>query len=240
MILVTDIDVWGFQHAIRGMRNPMNSWEKSDTRWCGDWECDPDGTCQFRNGHGCDGSPGECVLGDNDGDLMHRLFKAGTEHRKYMRQIFVSMDIIAPLYWWKEFDTYKVGTTANSCSTMHKLMSKPFELEDFSTDQMNTDAQGVLRGVIRFLNMQRDMYLNGVNGQMKGSQEFWWNVVQLLPTSYNQRRTVTISYENAASMIRQRTGHKLDEWRVFVDQLKDLPHMDTIINGDWGKEGEEE
>ena len=240
MILVTDIDVWGFQHAIRGMRNPMNSWEKSDTRWCGDWECDLDGTCQFRTEHGCDGSSGGCVLGDADSDLMHRLFKAGTEHRKFMRQIFVSMDIIAPLYWWKEFDTYKVGTTANSCSTMHKIMSKEFVLEDFSTDQMNTDAQGVLRGVIRFLNMQREMYLNGVNGQLVKDKQFWWNIIQLLPSSYNQRRTVTISYENAASMIRQRTGHKLDEWRVFVDQLKDLPHMDTIINGDWGKEGEEE
>lgn len=184
--------------------------------------------------------PGGCVLGDADSNLMHRLFKAGTEHRKFMRQIFVSMDIIAPLYWWKEFDTYKVGTVANSCSTMHKIMSKEFVLEDFSTDQMNTDAQGVLRGVIRFLNMQREMYLNGVNGQLVKDKQFWWNIIQLLPSSFNQRRTVTISYENAASMIRQRTGHKLDEWRVFVDQLKDLPHMDTIINGDWGKEGEEE
>lgn len=229
MILVTDIDVWGFQHAIRGMRNPMNSWEKSDSYYDG-----------FLMTEGEEKYIADYVIGEADADLMHRLFKGGTEHRKFMRQIMVSMDITAPLYWWKEFDTYKVGTTANSCSTMHKLMSKPFELEDFSTDQMNTDAQGVLRGVIRFLNMQRDMYLNGVNGQMKGSQEFWWNVVQLLPTSYNQRRTVTISYENAAAMIRQRTGHKLDEWRVFVDQLKNLPHMDTIINGDWGKEGEEE
>jgi hypothetical protein len=232
MIKIEHIEIWGFAHAIRGMRNPMNSWEKSDTIY-GEY-------------HGKDENGNDIVvkydapqIGTNDADLMHRLFKAGTEHRKFMRQIFVSMDIIAPLYWWKEFDTYKVGTTANSCSTMHKLMSKPFELEDFSTDQMNTDAQGVLCGVIRFLNMQRDMYLNGVNCQMKGSQEFWWNVVQLLPTSYNQRRTVTISYENAAAMIRQRTGHKLEEWRVFVEHLQELPHMDTIVLGNWEKEGEE-
>lgn len=238
MILVTDIDVWGFQHAIRGMRNPMNSWAKSDTRWCDDWDCDPELGCALRNENGCTGSPGNCVIGDNDGDLMHRLFMGGTEHRKFMRQIFVSMDITAPLYWWKEFDTYKVGTTANSCSTMHKLMSKEFTLDDFSTDQMNTDALGVIRGVICFLNMQRDMYLNGVNGQMKGSKEFWWNIVQMLPSSYNQKRTVTMNYENAASMIRQRKGHKLDEWQVFIEHLQELPHMDSIINGDWGKEGE--
>lgn len=229
MIKIDDIDVWGFQHAIRGMRNPMNSWAKSDSYYDGFLL---DGTEDMYKAN--------FVIGDNDGDLMHRLFMGGTEHRKFMRQIFVSMDITAPLYWWKEFDTYKVGTTANSCSTMHKLMSKEFTLDDFSTDQMNTDAVGVIRGVICFLNMQRDMYLNGVNGQMKGSKEFWWNMVQMLPSSYNQKRTVTMNYEVAASMIRQRTGHKLDEWRVFVDQLKALPHMDTIINGDWGKEGEEE
>ena len=253
MILVTNIDVWGFQHAIRGMRNPMNSWEKSDTRWCDDWECDPDGTCQFRTEHGCDGSPGGCVLGDADSDLMHRLFKAGTEHRKFMRQIFMSMDIIAPLYWWKEFDTYKVGTTANSCSTMHKMTAKPFELDDFSHDQLGVDIpaelndgeavhknlweEGLLE-VIKWLNIARSAYLRTEDKELK--KQYWWQMIQLLPSSYNQRRTVTISYENAASMIRQRTGHKLDEWRVFVDQLKSLPHMDTIINGDWGKEGEEE
>lgn len=241
MILVTDIDVWGFQHAIRGMRNPMNSWEKSDTRWCGDWECDPDGTCQFRTEHGCDGSPGECVLGDADSNLMHRLFKAGTEHRKFMRQIFVSMDIIAPLYWWKEFDTYKVGTTANSCSTMHKIAAKPFDLDDFSHEHLLVNEK--LNTVIQWLNDYREMYVNWVDssvhvddyGNVVKKKDIWWQMIQLLPSSYNQKRTVTISYENAAAMIRQRTGHKLDEWRVFVDQLKSLPHMDTIINGDWGE-----
>ena len=199
----------------------MNSWEKSDTM-------------TFQNGEG-----GVIfTLGKDDAGLMHRLFKGGTEHRKFMRQIMVSMDITAPLYWWKEFDTYKVGTVANSCSTMHKIMSKEFVLEDFSTDQMNTDAQGVLRGVICFLNMQREMYLNGVNGQLVNDKQFWWNIIQLLPSSYNQKRTVTMNYEVAATMIRQRTGHKLDEWRVFVEMLMNLPYMDIIINGDCGKEGE--
>ena len=234
MILVTDIDVWGFQHAIRGMRNPMNSWEKSDTRWCDDWECDPDGTCQFRTEHGCDGSPGGCVLGDADSGLMHRLFKAGTEHRKYMRQIFVSMDIIAPLYWWKEFDTYKVGTTANSCSTMHKIMSKEFVLDDFSHDRVSDpDAAAWFMDTVNLLNQIRNSYLEAEGDKKK--KRLWYTLIQMLPSSYNQRRTVTMNYENAAAMIRQRTGHKLDEWRVFVDQLKALPHMDTIINGDWGE-----
>ena len=238
MIKIEHIETWGFQHAIRGMRNPMNSWEKSDTRWCGDWECDPDGTCQFRTEHGCVIPPGEFVLGDNDGDLMHRLFMAGTEHRKFMRQIFVSMDITAPLYWWKEFDTYKVGTTANSCSTMHKLMAKPFDIFDFSVDQMNDDAKTMMLKVIGFLNMQREMYLKSKDNHLQGSKEFWWNIIQILPSSYNQKRTVTMNYENAASMISQRTGHKLEEWRVFVEHLQELPYMDTIVLSNWEKEGE--
>lgn len=234
MITVENIEVWGWESAIRGMRNPMNSWDKSDTLYCDRVDCDPDRTCPYYGEGGCHGSDGGIVLGKNDLDLMRRLFKAGTEHRKYLRMIHVTMDIVAPLYWWKEFDTYKVGITANSCSTMHKLMSKEFTLDDFSTDQMNTDAVGVIRGVIRFLNMQRDMYLNGVNGQMKGSKEFWWNIVQMLPSSYNQKRTVTMNYENAASMIRQRTGHKLDEWNAFVEILKDLPYVKDI--GDLNEE----
>lgn len=238
MIKIEHIETWGFQHAIRGMRNPMNSWEKSDTRWCGNLECDSDGTCQFRTEYGCVIPPGEFVLGDNDGDLMHRLFMAGTEHRKFMRQIFVSMDITAPLYWWKEFDTYKVGTTANSCSTMHKLMAKPFDIFDFSVDQMNDDAKTMMLKVIGFLNMQREMYLKSKDNHLQGSKEFWWNIIQMLPSSYNQKRTVTMNYENAASMISQRTGHKLEEWRVFVEHLQELPYMDTIVLGNWEKEGE--
>lgn len=253
MILVTDIDVWGFQHAIRGMRNPMNSWEKSDTRWCGDWECDPDGTCQFRTEHGCDGSPGECVLGDADSNLMHRLFKAGTEHRKFMRQIMVSMDITAPLYWWKEFDTYKVGTVANSCSTMHKIASKAFELDDFSHEHLGVDIPAelnegdavhqnlwevCLEKTVMCLNQARHEYLRATDPGLK--KQYWWQMIQLLPSSYNQKRTVTMNYEVAATIIRQRTGHKLDEWQAFVVMLMNLPYMDVIINGDRGKDGEQE
>lgn len=225
MILVTDIEVWGFEHAIRGMRNPYDSWDKSDSLWLK--------TCY--------------KIGKNDLDLMQRLFKAGTEHRKYLRQIFVSMDIVAPLYWWKEFDTYKVGTVANSCSTMHKIAAKPFDLDDFSHEHLFVEEK--LKTVIQWLNDYREIYVNWKDGsaytdtytkEPVNKKDVWWQMIQLLPSSYNQKRTVTMNYENAASMIRQRTGHKLDEWRVFVDQLKDLPCMGIIINGDRGREGEEE
>lgn len=232
MIKIEHIEIWGFAHAIRGMRNPMNSWDKSDTIY-GEY-------------HGKDENGNDIIvkydapqIGTNDADLMRRLFMGGTEHRKFMRQIFVSMDITAPLYWWKEFDTYKVGTTANSCSTMHKLMAKPFDIFDFSVDQMNNDAKAMMLKVIGFLNVQREMYLKSKDNHLQGSKEFWWNIIQMLPSSYNQKRTVTMNYENAASMISQRTGHKLEEWRVFVEHLQELPHMDTIVLGNWEKEGEE-
>ena len=220
MIQIENVDGWGFDHAIRGMRNPMNSWEKSDTRLFQD----DDGRAVF-------------TLGENDADLMHRLFKGGTEHRKFMRQIMVSMDITAPLYWWKEFDTYKVGTTANSCSTMHKIMSKEFVLDDFSHDRVSDPgAIGWFLDTVNLLNRIRNRYLALEDGQER--KRLWYTIIQMLPSSYNQKRTVTMNYEVAASMIRQRTGHKLDEWHVFVEMLWTLPYMDTIINGDWGKEGE--
>lgn len=239
MILVTDIDVWGFQHAIRGMRNPMNSWDKSDSIKCyANRNCP--GICK-------NNSCGLCV-GDADADLMHRLFKGGTEHRKFMRQIMVSMDITAPLYWWKEFDTYKVGTTANSCSTMHKITSKVFVLDDFSHDHLGVDIPAelnegdavhqnlwevCLEKTVMCLNQARYEYLRATDPGLK--KQYWWQMIQLLPSSYNQKRTVTMNYENAASMIRQRTGHKLDEWHVFVKHLEALPYMDTIIKGKWGE-----
>lgn len=230
MILVTDIDVWGFQHAIRGMRNPMNSWEKSDSYYDGFLL---DGTEDMYKAN--------FVIGDNDGDLMHRLFKAGTEHRKFMRQIMVSMDITAPLYWWKEFDTYKVGTTANSCSTMHKIAAKPFDLDDFSHEHLLVNEK--LNTVIQWLNDYRELYVNWVDssvhvddyGNVVKKKDIWWQMIQLLPSSYNQKRTVTMNYEVAATIIRQRTGHKLDEWHVLVERLMNLPYMDVIINGEWGK-----
>lgn len=209
MIKVKNIDWWGFDHAIRGMRNPMNSWHISDSGWHGEFYYDT-------------GMP-VFTAGQNDLDLMRRLYKAGTEHRKYLRQIMVSMDIIAPLYWWKEFDTYKIGTVANSCSTMHKIHVKAFTLEDFSYDHLDGNGIVILQKLIDKLNLYRGLY-----NELK-DKRYWWQIIQLLPTSYNQRRTVTMNYENVVSMINQRTGHKLDEWHEFIEVLKKLPYVAEII-----------
>lgn len=206
MIKVENIDVWGFEHAIRGMRNPMNSWDKSDSY-------QTDFTDDGKNGF---------VVGQNDLDLMRRLYKAGTEHRKYLRQIMVSLDITAPLYWWKEFDTYKIGTTANSCSTMHKIASKEFELDDFSHEHLVAGLY-TLKYVIDMLNIARNVYLKSK------SKEDWWQMIQLLPTSYNQKRTVTLNYENVVTMIKQRSGHKLDEWNMFIKIIQELPYVKEIV-----------
>ena len=220
MIKVKNIDTWGFDHAIRGMRNPLNSWDKSDSyiELC------------------------DVIVGDADLALMHKLYKAGAEHRKYLRQIFVSMDIVAPLYWWKEFDTYKVGTVANSCSTMHKIHAKEFTLDDFSHEHLThyygydfelvdyeeypNSPHEVLEFVIKALNHYRNLYLDTKD------KRHWWQMIQLLPSSYNQRRTVTMNYENAVNMIRQRENHKLDEWRDFVKELQQLPYIKQIMEGD--------
>lgn len=209
MIKVENIDVWGVEHAIRGMRNPMNSWDKSDS-------------VLFEY-------PKYFDLGEDDLDLMRRLYRAGTEHRKYLRQIFVSMDITAPLYWWKEFDTYKVGTVANSCSTMHKIAAKKFELDDFSHEHLYTDRLSVycptemLEEQLKALNFWRRRYLETRN------KSDWWQLIQLLPSSYNQKRTVTMNYENVVTIIKQRTGHKLDEWNDFIENLKELPYITDIM-----------
>ena len=225
MITVDNIDVWGFEHAIRGMRNPMNSWDKSDS--------------EYMLANFCDAG---YSVGENDLDLMRRLYKAGTEHRKYLRQIMVSMDITAPLYWWKEFDTYKVGTVANSCSTMHKIHSKEFELDDFSHEHLldgwdnkkelveynqeyGNTSKDVIEWLIYALNVFRKLYLETKD------KKYWWQLIQLLPSSYNQKRTITMNYENVITIIKQRTGHKLDEWNDFVKILRDLPYIEEIING---------
>ncbi|MST81556.1 hypothetical protein [Bilifractor porci] len=225
MIKVENIDVWGFEHAIRGMRNPMNSWNKSDSYKC-EWEltedCDKCDKLNSDNTGACLSDREFYCIGKNDLDLMQKLFKAGTEHRKYLRQIFVSMDIVAPLYWWKEFDTYKVGTVANSCSTMHKLTAKPFETTDFSCEKLGLESNAVLQTIVNQLNRYRANYLDS------REKFFWWQMIQLLPESYNQRRTVTINYENVFSIIKQRTGHKLDEWNKFVEILKTLPYVKEI------------
>lgn len=209
MIKVENIEVWGFEHAIRGMRNPMNSWSKSDS--------------YFDSTHS--------DIGDNDLRLMRTLYKSGTEHRKYLRQIFASMDITAPLYWWKEFDTYKIGTVANSCSTMHKINAKEFVLEDFSCEHLTPAALSVLGSVIQRLNLARRYYNEKKEDENTGInwRDYWWDMIQLLPTSYNQRRTVTMNYENVVNIVKQRTGHKLDEWNDFVRVLRGLDHVKEII-----------
>ena len=212
MIKIENSSVWGFEHAIRGMRNPMNSWAKSDSEFY------PEQSAGI----------GYWKLGENDLDLMRRLYKAGTEHRKYLRQIFVSMDITAPLYWWKEFDTYKVGTTANSCSTMHKIHAKEFELDDFSYEHLKQERPLYLlkNDIILELNRNRHLYLETKD------KAYWWQMIQLLPSSYNQRRTVTMTYENVMAIIKQRTGHKLDEWNQFVALVEQLPYVKEIMHAD--------
>ena len=209
MIKVEKTEVWGFEHAIRGMRNPMNSWEKSDSKFY---------PYDLKN---------PVVIGENDLDLMRRLNSGGQPHRKYLRQIMVSMDITAPLYWWKEFDTYKVGTVANSCSTMHKIHAKEFELDDFSHEHLSEGEYGnieLLKSIITCLNVARDWFIKTKD------KEFWWQMIQLLPTSYNQKRTVTFTYENVMNMLDYREGHKLDEWRELCEILKALPYVKEIRN----------
>ena len=224
---------------IEGMRNPMNSWKKSDS---GIYE-DPEvawGDIIFAN------TGNFFELGNNDHSLMQRLSDAGTEHRKYMRMMPVYVRITAPLYWWKEFDTYKVGTVANSCSTMHKIAEKEFTLEDFSCEHLNRIGTSTLWETIDILNTARTLYLKG--GRYKGEhydvkdKQVWWQIIQILPSSYNQTRNVMLNYEVLANIYRQRKNHKLDEWREFCKWIELLP-CSEIITGfkeyDTAKYGQE-
>ena len=213
MLKVENVEVWGFEHAIRGMRNPLNSWAKSDSYKTHIEDVETLETADF-----------EFFVGEKDLELMQKLCKAGPEHRKFMRQIFVSLDITAPFYWWKEMDTYKVGPVANSCSTMHKLTAKPFELSDFSCEHLSNSigSASVFEALINYLNALRVKY-----NDSKDKDE-WWKIVQLLPMSYNQKRTITMNYENALTIIKQRTGHKLDEWSVLIEKLLELPYLKEI------------
>lgn len=206
MIEVSKVDVYGWEAAIRGMRNPMNSWYRADSTF---WNKTKGSTVM--------------VLGENDLKLMKGLTAAGPEHRKFLRMIHVTMDICAPLYWWKEYDTYKVGTTANSCSTMHTIHTKEFTTADFSCEKMHNDSLTVFCMTVKVLNELRDEY------NKTKDRDVWYQMIQLLPSSYNQLRTVDFSYETAINMIHQRKNHKLDEWRKFVDILKDLPYMKELL-----------
>lgn len=206
MLKIERISVMNLENAMRGARNPMNSWGKSDSYY---------------------NDKGEYILGENDLGLAVRLCKSGTDHRKFMRQIFVSMDITAPIYWWKEFDTYKVGTTANSTSTMHKIHSKSFAMEDFSTDQLTEDTRAFFETMLTHLEKLRLLFLE------TGDKEYWYSIIQLLPSGYNQMRTCTFNYENLINMYNARKNHKLKEWHDFCDYVKELPYSEELLT--WEK-----
>ena len=247
MLKIENCEVTGWEAAIRGMRNPKNSWGKSDSDYCeilGELTKE-NSWCRCA---GCKNEfvsrPNCVVIGDNDHDLMMRLRNAGTDHRKFMRMVIVYADIIAPLYWWKEYDTYKVGTVANSCSTMHKIADKEFAIEDFSceylirskkTEWVNKEemyrdenfeelwtSYDILDQTIRVLNFYRHKYLE------TKYKKYWWQMIQLLPSSYNQKRTVMLNYEVLANMYKSRKNHKLDEWHVLCDWIESLPYSELI------------
>lgn len=238
MINIENTVVNGWEAAIRGMRNPMNSWEKSDS-WFEDRfdtyeDCEAHNICGQDMWYDCAQKPalGDTMIGPNDHKLMMQLAKSGTEHSKYRRFITVTADITAPLYWWKEYDTYKVGTVANSCSTMHKIHAKEFTYGDFSWEHLlnggdicpdsDSNWRWFLGKTIDMLNAARSRYLETKD------KRYWWQMIQLLPTSYNQRRTVLLNYENLAAIYRQRKDHKLDEWHIFCDWIESLPYSEII------------
>lgn len=205
MLTTSKTCVMNLENAMRGARNPLSSWERSDSYY---------------------DDAGQYILGEKDLDLAKRLCHAGSDHRKFVRQIFVSVDITAPIYWWKEYDTYKVGTTANSTSTMHRIHKKPFEMEDFSTEYMTPQAKEQMLSMIACLESIRQAYLE------KQDKEFWYSLIQLLPSSYHQMRTCTMSYENLVSMYYARKAHKLQEWHSFCDWIKSLPYFVDFFCGE--------
>lgn len=216
MIKIENINLFGWEAAIRGMRNPLNSWGKSDSyQW-----------------YGCDASQG-FEIGPNDMKLMKNLVKAGSDHGKFMRMITVSCDITAPLYWWKEYDTYKVGTVANSCSTMHKIQAKEFTLDDFSHEHLLDTFTDNLKETIESLNIARNKFLETNN------KNFWWQMIQLLPSSYNQRRTVMLNYAVLRNMYHSRKYHKLDEWVAFCRWIEKLPYSELITKNYKDESGDE-
>lgn len=224
MLRCNILDVQGFDPAIHGMRNPKNSWDKSDSVFCNTEGCAfCDYECANSENVKWDNPDLNFCIGDNDLKLMKTLFNAGTEHRKYDRMIQVWMDIEAPLYWWKEFDTYKIGTVANSCSTMHKIHSSDLTLDDFSTEHLSKTNLIVVDMVIDAINNARQDFLQN-NDKID-----WWQMIQLLPSSYNQKRTVMMNYEVIARIIEQRSHHKLDEWHQLIDVLGELPYMKELI-----------
>lgn len=201
MIKIENVEVFGWEAAIRGMRNPKNSWAKSDSKYA---------------------EPFAVEVGPNDLDLMTRLRNAGTDHRKFMRMIAVYVDITAPLYWFKEFDTYKVGTVCNSCSTMHKIHAKEFTMDDFSCEHLDKEGRKLLHQKICYLNKNREKFIETKD------KVYWWQMIQLLPSSYNQKRTIMLNYEVLANMYHSRKNHKLDEWHTFCEWVESLPYSELI------------
>ena len=202
MITLERTSVMNMENAMRGARNPLNSWARGDSHI---------------------NEQGEFVFGENDLQLAKRLCQAGNDHRKFIRQIFITVDITAPIYWWKEYDTYKVGTVANSTSTMHKIHSKPFALEDFSTDKMNDTALKAMNEIIAVLENLRKAFIESKDKQL------WYSIIQLLPSSYNQKRTCSMNYENLINMYYARRGHKLDEWRDYCSWIETLPYAQDML-----------
>lgn len=253
MIKFENVEVMGWEAAIRGMRNPMNSWKKSDSFFCKKGDCI---NCEVNDD--CGAKQLDFDIGPNEYDLMIKLRNAGTDHRKFMRMITVYVDVTAPLYWWKEFDTYKVGTVANSCSTMHKIADKEFELDDFSCEHLLQSSPTQLElysalacaptcdgkpqwtpmmhllSTIAGLNHYREKYLETKD------KKYWWQIIQLLPSSYNQRRTVMLNYEVLANIYKSRKNHKLDEWCIFCDWIKKLPYSEIITGKSEMNDQEEE
>ena len=235
MIKLENYEVMGWEHVIRGMRNPMNSWEKSDSKKCGSGSCD---ICLDWDKCPFDLNPDKLLVGPNDHELMTKLAKGGPVHAKYRRMITVYVDITAPLYWWKEFDTYKVGTVANSCSTLHKIHAKEFTLDDFSHEHLINDVEEphlyssnivtmynfkmCMEGLIDMLNNARAWYLETKD------KKYWWQMIQLLPSSYNQKRTVMLNYEVLHNIYISRKNHKLDEWRELCAWIEKLPYSEII------------
>ena len=223
MITIEKTEVFGWGAAIRGLRNPKNSWDKSDSRWE-----DP----SIIN------DEVKWIIGENDMKLMKALAKAGSDHGKFLRMVNVTADITAPLYWWKEYDTYKVGTVANSCSTMHKIAAKPFSICDFSCEHLEGEYLEGMRGIIGLLNRARDMYRWSLTQEkpLVEPKAYWWQMIQLLPSSYNQRRTVQLNYEVLRKMYFARKDHKLDEWHTLCAWMLALPYFREICVGEGGKD----
>ena len=225
MIKIENVDIHGWEAAVRGMRNAYESWDKSDSGR------------EVKMRRDIPGSGigvlvrGEYIVGENDFALMRKLVKAGSDHRKFLRFITVTVDITAPLYWWKEFDTYKVGTVANSCSTMHTIHRRDLTLDDFSHEHLRVAARNQLQQMIDVINIERRAFMGKDNTKLKGDKECWYSMIQLLPTSYNQRRTVLLNYEVLWNMYHARRNHRLDEWVDFCHWVETLPYAELIMGG---------